>query len=94
MARLYELEIQSFPNGDGCERYGIGVFRTRQEAEDTARRYLQTVKGFKAYYCEYTVRETELIGDPATELVYTWFGWNLGEDDNEAEILSGLLYEY
>ena len=94
MAQLYELEIQSFPNGDGCERYGIGVFRTRQEAEDTARRYLQTVKGFKDYYCEYTVRETELIGDPATELVYTWFGWNLGEDDNEAEILSGLLYEY
>lgn len=93
MAYLYELEIQSFPNGDGCERYGIGVFRSREEAEAAARRYLSEIPGFRDYYCEYTVRETALIGDPATERVHTWFGYDRDEDENEIDILSGKLYE-
>lgn len=92
MAYLYELEIQSFPHGDGCERYGIGIFRSRRDAEATARRYLREVRGFRDYYCEYTIRETALIGDEATDLVHTWFGWNVDEDENEIDTLSGLLY--
>ena len=92
MAQFYELEIQSFPNGDGCERYGIGIFRTRQEAEETARRYLAEVKGFRDYYCEYSIRETPLIGEENVELVYAWFGWNVDEDENEIDILSGPVY--
>ena len=62
MSYLYELEIQSFPNGEDCERYGIGIFRTEAEAVETAERYLREVKGFRDYYCEYTIRKTELIG--------------------------------
>lgn len=92
MALLYELEMQSFPNGDGCERYGIGIFRTREDAEETARRYLAGVKGFRDYYCEYTVREAALIGDESGGLVHTWEGWDLDEDENEIDILSGLFY--
>ncbi len=94
MAYLYELEIQSFPNGNECERYGIGIFRTRELAVQTAQRYLHKVKGFRDYYCEYTVRETELVGDPATEFVHTWSGWNVDEDENEVDILNGPVYEY
>lgn len=92
MAYLYELEIQSFPNGDDCERYGIGIFRTRAEAEDTAQRYLSEVKGFRDYYCEYTVQETELIGDGDPLIVHTFFGWNLDDDENETDIISGSVY--
>lgn len=92
MALLYELEIQSFPNGDKCERYGIGIFRAREDAEDTARRYLKEVNGFKDYYCEYTIRASELIGDASVSLVHTWFGWDLDEEENEIDILSGLFY--
>ena len=93
MAYLYELEIQSFPNGDGCERYGIGVFRSRSQAEETAQRYLREVRGFRDYYCEYTVRETELVGSGNTDIVHTWFGWNVDEDENEIDLLSGLFYD-
>lgn len=92
MTTLFELEIQTFPNGDGYERYGIGVFRSRKDAEDTARRYLAEVKGFRDYYCEYTVREAELIGDDSGDLVHTWEGWDLDEEENEIDILSGLFY--
>lgn len=92
MAALYELEMQSFPNGEECERYGIGIFRTRQDAEDTARRYLREVKGFRDYYCEYSIRESELIGDNSGDLVHTWFGWNLDENENEVDILRGRIY--
>lgn len=92
MAYLYELEIQSFPNGDGCERYGIGIFRTHQEAEETARRYLCEVKGFKDYDCAYTITETELIGDENAKAVYAWSGWNTDQDENEIDILFGPVY--
>lgn len=92
MAYLYELEIQSFHNGEECERYGIGIFRTRAEADETAKRYLREVKGFRDYYCEYTVRETELIGNDDISIVHTWFGWNVDEDENKGDILSGLIY--
>ncbi len=92
MAYLYELEIQSFPNGEDCERYDIGIFRTRAEAEETAQRYLTEVKGFRDYYCEHTVTETELIGDEDPLIVHTFFGWNLDDDENEVDIISGSVY--
>ncbi len=92
MANLYELEMQSFPNGDECERYGIGIFRTYAEAEETAKRYLREVQGFRDYDCEYSIKETELIGDESVPLVHSWFGWNLDEDGNETDVLSGSVY--
>jgi len=93
MTALFELEIRSFPNGDSCERYGIGVFRTRDEAVETAKRYLREIRGFKDYYCEYDIRETELVGGGDPDIVHTWFGWNVDEDENEIDLLSGLFYE-
>ena len=93
MSYLYELEIQSFPNGEDCERYGIGIFRTEAEAVETAERYLREVKGFRDYYCEYTIRKTELIGRDVIDIVHTWFGWNIDEDENEIDLLCGLMYE-
>lgn len=90
MTNYYELEIQSFPNGEDCVRYGIGVFRTRQEAEDIADRYFTDIPGFKDYYCEYTIRESALIGDPKS--VFNFTGWNEDEMGNEADILVSPLY--
>ena len=93
MSYLFELEIQSFPNGEDCERYGIGIFRTEAEAAETAERYLREVKGFRDYYCEYTIRKAELIGRDGIDIVHTWFGWNIDEEENETDLLCGLMYE-
>lgn len=92
MVCLYELEIQSFPNGTACERYGIGIFRTRLEAEETAQRYLKEVKGFCDYYCEYIIKESRLIGSDTGGLVHTYFAWNTDADMNETDIICGPLY--
>ena len=92
MSYLYELEIQSFSNGEEMERYNIGIFRTRKDAETTARRYLSEVKGFRDYYCEYSIRESELVGNSCAESVYTYYGWNVDEDGNEYDIVDGFLY--
>lgn len=90
MNTLYELEIHSFPNGDGSERYAIGVFRSREEAEDTARRYPARVPGFRDYYCEYTIRESALMTDSGT--VHSFLGWNEDEDGNETDLIVSPLY--
>lgn len=90
MTNYYELEIQSFPNGMDLVRYGIGVFRTRQEAEDTATRYLSDVPGFRDYYCEYTIRESSLITDAKSVCNFT--GWNEDDVGNEIDIFVSPLY--
>lgn len=92
MAYLYELEIQSFHNGEECERYGIGIFRNLKDAQKTAKRYLKEVPGFRDYYCEYSIAERELVGESFSPLVHTYFGWNLDEQGNEYDIVDGLLY--
>lgn len=90
MTNYYELEIQSFPNGEDRVRYGIGIFRSRLEAEDTARRYLSDIPGFKDYYCEYTIRESSLIGNAKTVCNFT--GWNEDDIGNEIDIFISPLY--
>lgn len=92
MAYLYELEIQSFSNGEECERYGIGIFLSKKDALKTAKRYLKEVKGFRDYYCEYTIQEQELVGDHLNGVVHTYQGWNVDEDGNEHDIVTGLMY--
>ena len=90
MTNYYELEIQSFPNGEDRVQYGIGVFRSRKEAEDTAHRYLSDIPGFKDYYCEYTIRESSLIAD--VKSVHSFRGWNEDDAGNEIDIYISPLY--
>lgn len=92
MEFLYELEIQSYANGEECERYRIGIFRTRKDAEKTARRYLKDIPGFRDYYCEYSILEHELVGNFIAGYVHTYHGRNLDDDGNEYDIVTGLLY--
>lgn len=92
MTCLYELEIHAFYNGEDFERYGIGIFRNKKDAEKAAKRYLKDVRGFRDYYCEYTITEHELVGDPLSAHAYSYFGWNSDDQGNEYDIVSGLMY--
>lgn len=92
MAFLYELEIQSYSNGEECQRYCIGYFRSQKDAQKVAKRYLKEVRGFRDYYCEYSIREHELVGEFIAGFVHTYVGWNVDEDGNEYDIVEGLLY--
>lgn len=92
MAFLYELEIQSYTNGEECEHYDIGIFRTKKDAEKTAKRYMKDIPGFRDYYCEYTIREHELVGDFIAGFVYTYQGWDVDEEGDELDMVTGLFY--
>lgn len=92
MAYLFELEIQSYSNGEDCERYGIGYFPTRKDAQKVAKRYLKEVKGFRDYYCEYSILEHELVGESMDGFVHTYEGWNEDVNGTEYDIVTGLLY--
>lgn len=92
MTYLYELEIQAYEQGEDFERYTIGLFRTKRDAEKTAKRYLKEVRGFRDYYCEYSIAEHELVGDAYSTHAHTYIGWNADRFGNEFDIVSGLMY--
>ena len=70
------------------ETFFIGVFRTAGEAEQTARRYLSSVPGFKDHPCAYSIVEKPVHGEIAQgQSVYWIEGWNWNEDRDEVDVL-------
>ncbi len=66
----------------------IGVFRTADEAEQTARRYLENVPGFRDYPCVYSIAEKPLHGKPlGDDRVYWALGWNWNENQDETDLV-------
>ena len=62
--------------------------RRKHMLQDAETRKEEEEKGKKHKCKDYVI-----IGDPATERVHTWFGYDRDEDENEIDILSGKLYE-
>lgn len=56
---LYNL---IFTDDELDERFNIGFFSTREKAEDTARYYLRSVRGFCEYCCSYSITEKNVAG--------------------------------
>ncbi len=70
------------------ESFFIGVFRTAEEAERTARRYLANVPGFKDYPCIYSIDEKPLRGKPMLDDRIYWVqGWNWNVNQDETDIV-------
>ena len=93
MKTLYRLNFRTWSNGDEEHNYAIGVFSTREEAEETAQRYLREVKGFCDYACVYEILEYPLIGKrTSTDRVWTYEGWDETENVYETNILDGPFF--
>ncbi len=87
---LFHLTIHdpetSFDGYD--EAFFIGVFRTGEEAEQTARRYLSDVPGFRDYPCVYSIHEKPLRGEALQDdRVYWAQGWNWNENQDEVDVV-------
>ena len=73
---------------DYDETFFIGVFMTEKEAEQTARRFLANVPGFKDYPCVYSIHEKPLHGETVQgDRVYWVQGWNWNENQDETDIV-------
>ena len=87
--RLYHLTMidPEASSNDYQEVFHIGVFRSAQDAEKTAKTYLSSVPGFKDSSCIYAVTPKELHGIPINDTVYCVQGWNLNENQDEVDIV-------
>ncbi len=70
---LYNL---TFLDNDLDERFNIGFFSSRGKAEEIARYYRRSVRGFCEYDCSYTITEKNVVGNAKTDSVYIVYGWN------------------
>lgn len=70
---LYNL---IFTDDELDERFNIGFFSTREKAEDTARYYLRSVRGFCEYCCSYSITEKNVVGTAKAGSVFIVYGWN------------------
>ena len=88
--KLYQLILTdtelSYENYS--EDFTIGIFASREEAERTAKYYLQNVKGFSEYPCTYRIEEKEVIrAEHLPETVWIIQGYDENEDLDEINIL-------
>lgn len=88
---VYQLIIHDaeLSREDYSEDFMIGFFRTRSLAEQTAVRYLWSVRGFCEYPCTYSILE-KVIADAQTaepEEVFLVQGWDVDENLDEIHVI-------
>ena len=87
---LYHLSLHdpetSYSGYD--EAFFIGVFRTKEEAEQTAGRYLSSVPGFKDHPCVSSIAEKPVRGESIrVDRVYWVEGWNWNDQQDEVDVV-------
>ena len=74
------------------EDFFIGIFATRQKAEEIACYYLGNLPGFCDYPCTYRIEEKEVVDNSDNAMpVSVWIvqGWNVNDNFDEIDILQG-----
>lgn len=72
------------------EKFNIGFFSCRKNAETAAEKYLSKVKGFNERRCEYTITEKRLAescGDTIPTDIFIIYGWNENSRGDETDIM-------
>ena len=92
MRTLYTLTFYDVFN-NYREEFFIGVFESRDEAENAAKRYLSDVPGFRDHNCGYEIKEKQVIGEADNlETVSIICGWNSDDNMNSSDIWESDLY--
>ena len=96
MITLYHL-VMADPEAsydDHVEEFGIGLFSTYEKAEETAKRYLTEVCGFRNDNVTYRITEKSVLGygdDPVPE-AFMIYGWNENDDLDEIDVIESDCY--
>lgn len=77
------------------EDFAIGIFSTREKAEETAREYLKHVPGFCEYPCTYRIEEKTIVDAKEALPAFVWMcsGWNVNKNHDETDIVESDCYE-
>lgn len=77
------------------EDFHIGIFETEKEAEETARYYLENVKGFCDFPCTYHIVKREVIDNfdhIVPDVIWIVQGWNMNENLDEIDIIESSCF--
>ena len=86
---LYSLSLFN----EWQEGFFIGLFESKEKAQQVAEHYLFAVPGFREYPCTYVITEKPVIGAIAPSgTVHMIWGWDEDERGNETEIWSSGCY--
>lgn len=72
------------------EDFNIGMFETEKEAEETARYYLEHIKGFCDFPCTYRIEKKEVFDNfdhIVPDVIWIVQGWNINENLDEIDII-------
>lgn len=91
MLTLTDTEL-SYENHS--EDFGIGIFSSREKAEETAQEYLHHVPGFCEYPCTYRIEEKTIVDAEDALPAFVWMctGWNVNKDQDETDIVESNCY--
>ena len=94
MEKLFSLTFYTQPNGEYRDGFGIGIFRTYEEAKAVEILYRKEVLGFKDYPCDAEITAVPVIGEnvDAVDCVYRYEGWNINGDFDEIDIINSHCY--
>ncbi|MCH5186594.1 MAG: hypothetical protein J1F64_10815 [Oscillospiraceae bacterium] len=76
------------------EGFNIGFFSGYDKAEETAKRYLTEVEGFKDYNVTYKITEKHVIGggDGLSTGIFIIYGWNENDNFDAVDIIESNCY--
>lgn len=76
------------------EDFTIGIFKTKEQAEETALYYLKNIKGFCDYPCTYRIIEKNINCPETIKPDNVWIvqGWNKNENFDEIDIIESTCF--
>lgn len=79
---------------DHIEAFNIGYFSGYDKAEETARKYLTDVEGFKDYNVVYQITEKSIIGciDSLSTDIFIIWGWNENDKLDAIDVIESDCY--
>lgn len=72
---------------DYSEDFLIGIFKTENQAKQTAEFYLENVNGFCDYSCSYRIIPKKIYGNFISDRVWIVYGYDINEYSDEINII-------
>lgn len=96
MRLVYNLIMidEEFSYDSHIEAFNIGFFSSHDKAEETAKRYLTEVEGFKDYNITYQIVEKCVFDgtDSLSTSIFIVYGWNENDYYDEVDVIESDCY--
>lgn len=93
MQKLFSLTFYNRSNGDDCEGFHIGFFKSYEEARMVELHYRKEIAGFKDCPCDAEIIRVPVVGAYTGEAnVYRYVGWNETGEFDAVDVVESNCY--